>query len=310
MNTLRQALADYLAVRRALGYKLVQAEELLTDFVTFLESRSEDRITIEAAVAWATLPSGVHRSWASKRLSAVRHFAVHLRGIDPATQVPPTNLLPGQRRRATPYLYSEEEIAAVIAAAGTLSTPHRQATYRTLIGLLVVTGMRVGEAIALDQADFDGTNGLLTVRSGKFGKARQLPLHPSTVVALKGYLGRSDRPCAHPSSPALFVSSRGRGNRLIYADVWITFHKLLYCAGIKQRSPTCRPRLHDIRHCFAINTIVDGYRNGGEPGSRLAVLSTYLGHIDPAMTYWYLSASPELMKLTGDRLERHLGGGV
>jgi integrase len=308
MNALRQALVDYLAMRRKLGYKLAGTGKLLAQFIAYLEDRGEDHLTTETALAWATSPVGAHRSWPSTRLSIVRRFAIHLRGIDPATQVPPTDLLPGGNRRATPYLYSEEEIAALIAAADTLRTSHRKATYRTLIGLLAVTGMRVGESIGLDCDDFDASNSLLTIRNGKFGKSRELPLHASTVTALGNYLRRDDRPRLPPSQRALFVSPAA--TRLLYNNVQNTFHQLVCRAGLIPRSAACRPRIHDIRHGFAVNTMLDGYREGGDPGPRLAVLSTYLGHVDPGMTYWYLSAAPELLKLAGDRLERHLGGGA
>jgi len=306
MSPLRQALADYLAVRRALGHKLVRAQKLLTQCITYLEDRGEDHLTIETAMAWATLPSSAHPSWQSFRLSIVRRFAVYFHSIVPATQVPPVGLIPGRSRRATPYLYSDKEIAALIAMTVTLSTPHRQATYRTLIGLLAVTGMRVGEAISLDHHDFDGRNGVITIRNGKFGKSRELPLHPSTVAALNGYLSRSDRPRLRPSTAALLVSPAG--TRLHYSNVRSTFHKLTCRAGLTPRSAECRPRLHDLRHGFAVNTILDGYRDGSDSGSRMAVLSTYLGHVDPGLTYWYLSAAPELLKLAADRFERHLGG--
>jgi integrase/recombinase XerD len=306
MSPLRQALADYLAVRRVLGYRLVRAEKLLAQFLTFVEARGEEHMTTTTALAWATLSPGAHRSWASTRLSIVRRFAVHLQGIDPATEVPARDMLPGQTCRATPYLYSDKDIAALITAADSLHTPHRVATYRTLIALLAVTGMRVGEAIGLDCGDFDPVDGLLTIRNGKFGKSREVPLHPSTVAALGAYLGRDDRPRQKPHSPALFVSTAG--TRLLYTNVQPTFHKLVGQAGLAPHSPACRPRLHDIRHAFAVRTILDGYRDGGDPGARLALLSTYLGHVDPGKTYWYLSAAPELLLLAGKRLERHLGG--
>jgi integrase len=308
MSTLRQALADYLAVRRVLGYKLVRTEKLLAQFLTYVEDRGEDHLTTNTALAWATLPPEADRSWASTRLSVVRRFAAHLRGIDPATEVPPVDLLPGRTCRATPYLYSEKDIAALLTAADTLRTPHRVATYRTLIALLAVTGMRIGEAISLDCGDFDAASGLLIIRNGKFGKSRALPLHPSTVTALGEYLGRGDRPCRPPNTPALFISTAG--TRLLYTNVQPTFHQLVGQAGLKPRSATCRPRIHDIRHGFAVRTILDSYRDGGDPGSRLALLSTYLGHVDPGKTYWYLSAAPELLELAGERLERHLGGGA
>jgi integrase/recombinase XerD len=230
-----------------------------------------------------------------------------MRAIDPATQVPPADLLPGQKLRATPYLYSGDEIATLMKVSVTLRGSYRQATYRTLIGLLAVTGMRIGEAIALHRGDLGISNGVLTIRIGKFGKSRALPLHPSTLTALGEYLSRRDRPRLLPADePALFVSMTGR--RLLYSCVQRTFRKLVQRAGITPRSAECRPRLHDLRHGYAVNTILDGYREDGDPSNRLALLSTYLGHTDPAHTYWYLSAAPELLKLAGDRLERHLGG--
>jgi len=306
MTPLRQALADYLAMRRALGYRLARAEKLLAQFLAFVEDRGEEHLSIEAALAWATAPAGADPSWMSRRLSDVRRFAIHLCGIDPATEVPPTDILPGRTRRATPYLYSAEEIAALMTATATLRGSHRQATYRTLIGLLAVTGMRVGEVIGLDSDDFDALGGVLTIRCGKFGKSRELPLHRTTVAALEDYLDRADRPHQASTVPALRLSPAG--TRLLYVNVQNTFQRLVRHCGIAPRSTACRPRLHDLRHGFAINTILDAYRDGDDPGARLAILSTYLGHVNPIHTYWYLSASPELLKLAGDRLERHLGG--
>jgi integrase len=295
-----------LAVRRALGYKLARAEKLLAQFLSYLEDLGEERLRTEAALAWATLPTGAHRSWSSHRLSIVRGFAAYLHAIDPATEVPPVDLLPSRPCRATPYLYSDQDVAALIAAAAMLRTPHRVATYRTLIGLLAVTGMRVGEVIALDRRDFDPINGLVIVREGKFGKSRELPLHSSAVDALRHYLRRRDRPRAAPNTPALLVSTAGA--RLLYCNVQCTFRRLVCRAGLEPRSTSCRPRLHDLRHSFAVRTVLDGYRSGGDTGARLPLLSTYLGHVDPGQTYWYLSAAPELLELAAGRLERSLGG--
>lgn len=308
MSALRQALVDYLAVRRALGYQLKRTEKLLAQFVTYLEDRGEKRVSTETALAWATLPRSAHPSWTYGRLCVVRGFAAHVRTIDPATEIPPADLLPRQRCRATPYLYSDEDVAALMTAAATLRSPHRVATYRTLIGLLVVSGMRVGEAIGLNRGDFDSVNGLLIVRNGKFGKSRELPLHPSAVEAVRSYLQRRDRPPAAASTPALFVSTAG--TRLLLGKVESTFHQLVCRGGLKPRSASCRPRLHDHRHSFAVRTVLDGYRDDGDPGARLALLSTYLGHVEPRDTYWYLSAAPELLALAAGRLERHLGGGA
>lgn len=306
MNALRQALADYLSVRRRLGYKLCRPEKLLAQFLTHLEERGQSHIDTATALAWATQPVGGSRNWWSYRLCAIRGFATYLQTIDPATEVPPAHLLPWRTCRATPYLYSETELAALLSATTALRTPHRVATYRTLLCLLAVTGMRVGEAMALDRSDFDAATGVLVVREGKFGKSRELPLHPSSVAALQRYLRRRDRPHSTPRSPALLVSTAG--SRLLYCNVQRTFGRLVRHAGLKPRSAACRPRLHDLRHGFAISTVLDSYRTDSDPAARLAILSTYLGHVDPANTYWYLSAAPELLALAGRRLERHLGG--
>ena len=307
MRSLRHDLADYLGVRRVLGYKLVRTEKLLAQFVTYLEGLGQEVVTIESVLAWASLPKEADRSWWSARLSVVRGFATHLSSLDTRTEVPPSDLLPCRCRRATPYLYSPKEITALIAAAAELRKEHRVATYRTLIGLLAVTGMRIGEAIGLDCVDFDARNGLLVIRKGKFGKSRELPLHPSSRDALCRYLRRRDRPRSTDNIPAMFVSTAG--TRLLYPDVQWTFLKLVRRAGIKPRSTSCRPTLHSLRHSFAVNTILDGYREDGDMGARLARLSTYLGHVDPGKTYWYLSAAPELLELAGARLERLPGGG-
>jgi integrase len=306
MTPLRQALVDYLAVRRALGYKLARAEKLLAQFLTYLEDLGETHLRTETALAWATRPTGADPAWWAMRLGIVRGFAAHVRTIDPTTDIPSADLLRARARRATPYVYTDDEVAAVIRAAAALRTSHRVATYRTLIGLLAVTGMRVGEAIALDRDDFDVGQGLLVVRRGKFGKSRELPLHPSTVTALTQYLHREDRPHSAVHTPALFVSTAG--TRLIFCNVQQTFHTLVRRAGLRPHSAACRPRLHDLRHRFAVCTMLDAYRQGQAVEARLPLLSTYLGHVDPKHTYWYLSATPELLQLAGERLQHYLGG--
>lgn len=194
MSSLRQALADYLTMRRALGYKMDKAERLLGQFTAFAGERGETHIRTETALTWATKPAGAAAIWTSRRLAEVRLFARHLQTLDPRTEVPPRDLLPAQARRATPYLYTPQEIAALMQATGHLRGSHVQATYRTLVGLLAATGMRIGEAIGLDRDDFDAGSGMVTIRHGKFDKARALPLHPSTIAALDDYLRRDDRP--------------------------------------------------------------------------------------------------------------------
>jgi integrase len=305
VSPLRAALADYLAVRRALGYKLKGAELLLGQFIAYLEEHGEQTISAEHALAWATLPANAHPSWPWLRLSIVRGFAAHLKTIDPATEVPASDLLPRRRRRRAPYLCSDEQVDALIAAAETLKTAHRVATYQTLIGLLAVTGMRVGEAIRLDRCDVDFRAELIVVRRTKFNKSRELALHRSTARALQRYLRRADRPRRASSTEAVFVSTAG--TRLLYSNAASTFRLLVDRAGVAPGSPKRQPSLHDLRHSFAVRTILDGYRSGGAVDGRLAALSTYLGHADPASTYWYLSAAPELMGLAAERLERHLG---
>ena len=307
MSRLDPALSDYLRLRRSLGYRLERAAKLLAQFTAYLDMIGADTVTIEAALAWATQPVGGSTSWWAGRLTVVRGFAAYLHTLDPVHELVPTDLLPDRGHRATPYLYADADIAALMAATATLRTAHRGATYETFLGLLAVTGMRVGEAIRLDRTDLDSSDGLLVVRTSKFGKSRELPLHPTTVAALHRYLRRRDRPRPVIPTPALFVS--GAGTRLLYGDVDWTFLKLVRRAGLVPRSASCRPRLHDLRHTFAVRTVLDAYRADADVGARLPLLSTYLGHVDPGATYWYLSSAPELLALAGERLERHLGDG-
>lgn len=307
MSALAESLADYLKLRRALGYKLKETGEQLERFVAFLDARGARTITTELALEWATQPAAASPEWWANRLTMTRGFATYLKALDPAVEVPPRGALPPRRKRATPYLYSDREIGALIDATNQIPTPLKAATYRTLIGLLAVTGMRVGEAIGADRDDLDLATGVLLVRSGKFGKSRQLPLHPTTVAALTDYLRARDRLFPAPRSPALLISTAG--TRLIYKNVQNLFlHTLVRGAGLRPRSAACRPRVHDLRHGFAVRTLLDWYRSGVDVQQRLPLLSTYLGHVNPADTYWYLSAAPELLALAGERLERHLGG--
>ena len=190
MSHLRNALADYLTMRRALGYKMDQVERLLRQFIAFAEDRGETHIRTVTAMAWATLPAGADPVWTSRRLGDVRIFARHLRALDEVSEVPPDDLLPARRHRPTPYLYMPQEVADLMRATEILRGSHVQATYRVLIGLLAVTGMRIGEAIGLDCDDLDVGRGMVTIRKGKFDKARALPLHPTTVAALQNYLLR------------------------------------------------------------------------------------------------------------------------
>ncbi|MDT5183024.1 MAG: hypothetical protein QOI29_1182 [Mycobacterium sp.] len=303
-ETLRVELADYLALRRALGYRLARPEKLLGQFLDHLERTGEVKITVRAALDWARLPANGGPNWWAYRLSAVRGFATYLHALDPAHEVPGADLLPQRPLRASPYLYSDSDIAALIAATSSLRTPLRRATFATLIGLLTATGIRVGEAIALDRGDVDLAAGRLTVRYGKFGKTRELALHPSSVDALRRYQRLRDRLAPPTGTPAWFVSTAG--TRLIYCNVHNAFHRLVRLAGLTPRSGSCRPRIHDLRHSFAVAAMLDAYAAGQDGQTRLTLLSTWLGHVHPGSTYWYLSASPELMAVAGHRLEVHL----
>jgi len=306
-RTLRENLADYLALRRALGYTLARPEKLLNQFLTHLEETGIDVVTVESALNWAQLPGGDGASnWWGYRLSAVRGFATYLHGLDPAHQVPAAELFPQRSRRAVPYLYSEGDVAALMRAASSLSTPLRRSMFSSLIGLLAVTGMRVGESLALNRDDLDPPAGRLLVRQGKFGKARELWLHPTTVEALMKYQRLRNRTAPPVDTSAFFVSTAG--TRLLYSNVHWTFHRLVAMAGLPQRSGSCRPRIHDLRHTFVVRSMLDAYADGEDGQVRLTLLSTWLGHVHPASTYWYLSASPELMALAGRRLEAHLAG--
>jgi len=307
MTALEVDLAGYLAVRRALGYTLARTEKLLAQFLLWLQERDRDVITTDLALEWATLPPARGSNWHAQRLGVIRVFAAYLHAVDPAHEVPPADLLPQRPRRAVPYLYTDRELLALMDATSVIPTPHRAATLRAVIGLLAVTGMRIGEAIRLDRNDIDHEHELLVVRDSKFGKSRELALHPSTLHELRRYLRRSDRPV--PAEPTAAVFTSAAGTRLTYCNVHLAFKRTVGHAGLRPRSAACRPRPHDLRHTFAVNTVLDAYRCGADVQTRLPLLSTYLGHIHPGSTYWYLQAAPELLALAGEQLEEHLQGG-
>ncbi|MGH3755869.1 MAG: tyrosine-type recombinase/integrase [Pseudonocardiaceae bacterium] len=283
-----------------MGFTLERDARLLAQFITYLEETSAATITTANALAWATLPVGGSPGWLRMRMTVVRGFAAYLCTLDPSAEVPSAGLLPGRTRRAVPYLYSGADIAALLTQADRLKTPLRRATIKTLIGLMAVTGMRGGEVVALDDEDFDPGRGLLLVRHAKLGKHRLLPLHPTTVAALLDYRRLRHQRFPRRGSPALLVS--GAGTRLLYCNVGVTFARLARRAGLAGRSGGCRPRPHDLRHSFAVATVLDWCRDGGDIASRIPLLSAYLGHTDPADTYWYLHATPELLAEAAHRL--------
>jgi integrase/recombinase XerD len=308
VNTLRAAASDYLTLRGALGFKLYDAGLLLEQFIDFLQANHADTITTALAVQWATEPRGVLPAWHARRLGVVRGFARWRQATDPVTEVPPNGLLPAHTRRAPPYLYSGEEITALMAAAARLPSPLTAATMKAFIGLVFATGIRRGEALGLDDGDVDPAAAILTVRRAKLDKTRRLPLHRSTVAALIDYQHRRDRLIPNLAADALFVSTTGA--RLSATTVSGTFRALLPRAGIQPPAPARRPHIHDARHTFAVNTLLEWYRDGGDVAARLPLLSAYLGHTSPVHTYWYLSAAPELLALAAGRLEACTRPGV
>lgn len=302
MSALRQSMGDYLTLRRSAGYKLESAGRILASFVAFAERAGADTITTELALSWAAQPQQASPIWLAHRLSAVRGFARYLHALDPATQIPPADLLaaPGYQP-APPYLYSDADIAALLAAARRLTSPLQAATFETLLGLLAVTGLRIGEAMRLDRYDINWDDKALVVRSSKFGRSREVVCHDSTLEALRAYSARRDQLCPRPASASFFVSQRGR--RLTHHSIYAVFHQLASQAGLPQRPGGRPPHVHGLRHSFAAGTLLRWYRDGGDVQARLPLLSAYLGHIRPSSTYWYLTASPELLALAAGRLE-------
>ena len=311
MNTLRQAVAEYLSLRRSLGFKLHDAGKALLDFVTFMEQHRAPYITQALALAWAQQPFEVQPAHWAKRLSFVREFARHRSATDSRTQIPAQSLLPFQPKRARPYLYSDDEIRDLLRAALQIPCRYERSalrpwTFYCLLGLLSVSGMRLGEARNLEVRDVDLTTGVLTIRGTKFGKSRLVPLHDSTREVLADYIARRNRHWAgRPVSSYLFVSNRG--NRLDGAEVHRTFYALSRQVGLRGVSDHHGPRLHDMRHAFATNTLVHWYRSEQDPERCLPILSAYLGHVHVADTQWYLSGSPELMHEAMCRLEQRWG---
>lgn len=301
MSALADHAVDYLRLRRALGFKLTQPGQALPQFVAWLDAAGITTITVEATLAWVRLSKGTQPVTYSHRLGAVRGFARYLQTIDPATEIPPTGIF-GKQQRYTPYVYSDEEVTRLLHAARQLRPPLRAATYETLFGLLAASGLRVGEALRLTREEVDLTSGMVKIRHTKFDRDRLVPLHPSTTDTLGDYTACRDRLSASDRASTFFVSSAGTA--LGYKPVHAAFLTLLASAGFPTATGS-RPRIHDLRHSFAVNTLIGWQRDGVDVASRLPVLSTYLGHVSPASTYWYLSAVPELMQLAAARLDDH-----
>jgi integrase/recombinase XerD len=299
--SIRSHVDDYLAMRRSLGFKLHAEGRMLMDFADRLDDAGQSTIMVEAAVAWASEPSGTTAGHRHRRLGVVRGFARYLAAFDPACQIPAADLLVARAHRPTPYHYSAVEIAALVHAAGTVAAPLPAATIQALIRLIAASGLRLGETLALDRGDVDPREAALTI-TGKNELTRLVPLHPTTAAMLAAYAARRDRLCPAPVSPAFFLTRTGR--RVQQRGVQETFARLLVSAGIDTPSGRRRPRIHDLRHTFAVNVLVGWYRAGVDVQARLPVLSAFLGHSSPEATYWYLQATPQLLTLAAQRLER------
>lgn len=311
MNPLHRAVSEYLELRRSLGFKLVNHEPCLREFVSFLARKETSRITTALAVQFATLHPQQQPKVKAARYSTVRGFARYRIGAEPATEIPPCGVVRGCSWRPRPYLYSDQEVSRLLAAAHRLVPTYdlRPWTYYCFFGLLAVTGLRLSEALNLQCEDIDWAEGLLTIRKTKFGKSRLVPLHASTVKVLAAFAKRRARFLAQGrdgSLPHFFVTKFG--TPLQEGSVYRVFWALSKQIGIRDGTASHQPRLHDLRHRFAIKTLLRWYRAGEKVDRRLPELSTYLGHVQVADTYWYLSCTPELMAAAGNRMERRWEG--
>lgn len=307
MSAIGTAVREYLELRRALGFKLHLEGRWLEQFALFLGKRRRGHVTAKLALEWATQAKRAHLSHLARRLGVVRAFASFYATRDHRTEVPALGLIPAHYHRKPPHIYTDDEIAHLLR--GTLQLPSKKGlrgqTYATLISLLVVTGMRIGEAVNLDREDIDLSTRLITVRRTKFGKSRFVPLSASSCRALERYAIRRDQTVPRQLTPSFLVGERGE--RLTVNVAEKTFVKLSRKVGLRSLTDRTGPRLHDLRHRFAVHTLLRWYRTGVDVERQLPKLSTYLGHAHPTDTYWYLSAAPELMHLVVARLERSEG---
>jgi integrase/recombinase XerD len=307
MSCLRQELDRYLTIRRSLGYDLGTTARLLRRFVAFAETQGAEHVNTDLFLKWQTSFGQASRQTWAARLGMVRLFAQWLHGLDPAHEVPPRGLIPHRARRSRPYIYSVEEIAKIIAAAAELPSVYglRGLTLSTLFGLIAITGLRISEALALDTGDVDLEIGVLTIRRGKLGKARLVPIESSVAQRLQAYADERDRLLGFAPQPFF---ANNRGTRI--SDCSARYNFALVCQRLGLRSPQRfwrhgrGPRIHDLRHSFAARTIIGWYRAGQDPAREMIKLTTYLGHTKPENTYWYIEAVPELLELAAQRITR------
>jgi integrase/recombinase XerD len=308
MKVIKEAIQDYLALRRGLGFKLKKHSRFLEDFALFLEQEGTQRITSRLALEWATQPKEIQQAEWAARLTVVRGFARYWSAIDPTTEIPPEGLLPYRPKRAKPYLYSDEQIQQLLEAAKNMPAPHslQPWTYHCLFGLLAVTGLRISEALNLLSTDVDWFEGILTIRASKFGKSRLIPLDESSLKILSDYDVRRDALFADRKTPYFFCSRYA--SRLDEGQVRRVFYFISRQIGIRGATASKGPRLHDFRHRFAVETLLRWHRTGEDVQRRLPILSTYLGHGHVTDTYWYVTGTPELMAAVGQRLDKRWEG--
>lgn len=300
VKSLRQQLVDYLDVRRQFGYALTNAGHWLGQFVDYCEAQRDDVVTTELALAWATQPTNCGPAYHARRLSAVRGFARYLQALDPRTTIPPMRLLSNGNQRPAPYLYSPTEAWSLMRAARELSPELRAVTTEAILGLLFASGLRIGEALGLERGDVDLTDGVLTIRHSKFDQSREVPLHPTCVAALLAYERRREYLMPRATSPAFFVSDTG--GRVSYDRFRRDFRTLVAKVSIAP-PPSGHVRIHDARHTFCVNVLARWHDEGADVRALMPSLSTYMGHVNPSSTYWYLSASPQLLEHAVTRLE-------
>lgn len=307
MSNLQDYLEGYLALRQALGYKLRTHRSALKNFVQFASEKKATTITTQLALTWAMKPKSASPKWWAYRLGMIHHFALYVRARDHVTEVPPLGLLPYNQHRPKPYIYSEEEISQLIAAAKALPCRKgfRGLTYSTLFSLIWVTGLRISEALALDREDVNCDNQLLTIRNAKFGKSRLIPVHVSTSNALAHYARCRDQIFPDAQSPSFFLSTFG--NRPTTAIAQLTFRQLRSTITIRDTNHGKGPRIHDMRHTFAVKSLIDIYKGHNDIELAVYALSVYMGHVGPSSTYWYFSAVPELLELARNRFEEKRG---
>lgn len=301
----RHLVNEYLAFRRGLGFDLESPQWMLMDFARYAEQVGhQGPLTTDLAVQWALSSRSGDQAQAARRLSAVRQFARHRAVFDPATEIPPVGLLGRVQRRKAPHIYSDAEFAALLRQTRLLlpRTGLRPQTYVAFFSLLLSTGLRLSEACRLVRSDVDLVDGVLTVREGKFRKSRLVPLHPTTTQALTRYAASRD--ACHDASQSHYFFRTDRSPALKRAAVEKTFSRLRDRLGWTAEGRARRPRIHDLRHTFAVRRILSWYQGGADIDCKILALVTYLGHAKPTDTYWYLSAVPELMAITSQRFER------